>query len=458
VAAFLVAEFAFTLIALALLRSQSLTIDEYAHLPAGLSHWELGKFSLYRENPPLVRSLVAFPAWIGGARMDYAAFGTVRRSEWEVGEGFILANPRRFYAFFIQARLVVTVLSLACAALIFWWGWVAFGEAAAAVSACLWLTDPNVLAHSAVATTDVGTATFGLLAVYSNWRFLKAPSWPRVAPAGVSLGLALASKFSMLALSGALLLVVALGAPAFFASAPRTARRRTIVQFAAIVSLGTILLNALYLFNGTLSPLGGFEFRSAGLTGDGPSRAGRPAIGNRFRGTLAGRLPVPLPMDYVLGLDSQLLDAELGLAHLEGGRLVRGGSWFSPLDTLAKKLPIGTLLLVGCTAIVAACGAGRSGQPGLVLWLPPLALIALLCSQTGLNWPVRYALPALPFIYIATGALVQSLWRMRVGRAAVAVCLLSNIVGLIQVYPHYLSGVLQTPPRLGKIRGAVDHF
>ena len=31
------------------------TVDEVAYLPAGLSHWQFGRFELYRANPPLVR-------------------------------------------------------------------------------------------------------------------------------------------------------------------------------------------------------------------------------------------------------------------------------------------------------------------------------------------------------------------------------------------------------------------
>jgi hypothetical protein len=36
------------------------TFHEVGHLPAGLSHLELGRFELYRVNPPLVRTWAAF--------------------------------------------------------------------------------------------------------------------------------------------------------------------------------------------------------------------------------------------------------------------------------------------------------------------------------------------------------------------------------------------------------------
>ncbi len=37
------------------------TRDEWGHLPAGVSHWQLGQFDLYRVNPPLVRMVAALP-------------------------------------------------------------------------------------------------------------------------------------------------------------------------------------------------------------------------------------------------------------------------------------------------------------------------------------------------------------------------------------------------------------
>ena len=46
-------------------------LDEFAHVSAGVSHWDRGGFSLYREDLPLVRSLNALPVYFSGARMNY---------------------------------------------------------------------------------------------------------------------------------------------------------------------------------------------------------------------------------------------------------------------------------------------------------------------------------------------------------------------------------------------------
>jgi hypothetical protein len=56
-------------LALALLdgaRQTSVTVDEFAHLPAGLAYWSTGTFSVYRHNPPLLRLLAAAPVALAG--------------------------------------------------------------------------------------------------------------------------------------------------------------------------------------------------------------------------------------------------------------------------------------------------------------------------------------------------------------------------------------------------------
>ncbi len=46
------------------IRSNPVMLDEYAHVPAGVSNWDLGRHFLYRENPPFVRLLSSFPVWL----------------------------------------------------------------------------------------------------------------------------------------------------------------------------------------------------------------------------------------------------------------------------------------------------------------------------------------------------------------------------------------------------------
>src|SRR4030095_15309938 len=83
-----------------------------------------------------------------------------------------------------------------------------FGTGAAFVALTLITFDPNLLAHGALITTDVGLACFMFLSVYLFYRFVKSPSALRLIVAGVSVGLVLAVKHTGLLVLPILFLLV----------------------------------------------------------------------------------------------------------------------------------------------------------------------------------------------------------------------------------------------------------
>ena len=159
--------------------------DEFAHIPSGVSYWELGRFTLYRESPPFIRLLVSMPAWLAGARVDYSRAAVGYRSEWRVGAAS-RANESRYGLYLRLARLVVVALSVTCGFLVFWWAALLFGWEAGTVAAAFWFFDPNVLAHSCMASTDIGTALTSLSAAFAYWLFLQRPAGARTLIAGAA--------------------------------------------------------------------------------------------------------------------------------------------------------------------------------------------------------------------------------------------------------------------------------
>src|SRR5215470_19819043 len=71
-----------------------------------------------------------------------------------------------------------------------------FGAGAGLLALTILVFDPNVLAHSALVTTDAGVSCFFLAAVYAFYRYVKVPSVGRLVVAGIAAGLALATKHS----------------------------------------------------------------------------------------------------------------------------------------------------------------------------------------------------------------------------------------------------------------------
>ena len=92
------------------------------------------------------------------------------------------------------------LFSIVGALAVFAWSRRLYGTGGGLLSLCLWVFCPNILAHCRLITTDVGSTALGVAATFVFWRYLKQPSWLGAVAAGVMLGLAQLTKFSMLLL------------------------------------------------------------------------------------------------------------------------------------------------------------------------------------------------------------------------------------------------------------------
>src|ERR1700692_3696350 len=71
-----------------------------------------------------------------------------------------------------------------------------FGDGAALFALVLVVFEPNMIAHGAYVTTDMGISCFIFASIYALYRYVKAPSVSRLSVLGLATGLALASKHS----------------------------------------------------------------------------------------------------------------------------------------------------------------------------------------------------------------------------------------------------------------------
>jgi 4-amino-4-deoxy-L-arabinose transferase-like glycosyltransferase len=108
------------------------------------------------------------------------------------GRDFLYKNDASKILF--RTRMAAAVLSLLLAILLFAWTREMFGTLAAFLALILLVFDPNILAHGALVTTDMGLTCFMFATIYAFYRYMKRPSWARLSVVGVCAGLALASK------------------------------------------------------------------------------------------------------------------------------------------------------------------------------------------------------------------------------------------------------------------------
>jgi hypothetical protein len=223
----------------------ALTVDEPQHLACGLEYLAQHVYRYEPQHPPLARAMGALLPYLSGARPTGAAD---REDE---GTGLVIhsANPDRFVAmmragilpFFVLASLVV-----------FFWARHAHGNDVAAVATALFTLLPPVLAHSGLATTDMGFTACLTAAFYAAIRWTEEPTTTRAILFGLATAGAVLTKFTALVFFPA---ACALGLIAWYLTVrpagPRIAAlaRERAPGFALAAALGALAIWAAYFFH-----------------------------------------------------------------------------------------------------------------------------------------------------------------------------------------------------------------
>ncbi len=419
------------------------TIDETAHLPSGLSHWEFRRFDLYAVNPPLVRMVAAIPVLFSDAKRDWSLYTTDRshRQEFVVGRDFVRLNGDRIFWYFTIARWACIPFSILGALMCARWAGQLYGEWASVGAATLWCFSPTVLGHGQLITPDVGAAAVGLAASYAYWRFMTRPTPKQAVVAGVALGAAWLTKATLLIFGIVWPVLWCLDRCVLRRHARRSPRLGELVP---VFLIAILVVHLGYGFEGSFTRLGDIDFISRlGVTRDGTPR---------FSGHWTGEIPLPLPENYVRGIDRQKADFEAGWESYLRGEWRKGGWWYYYLYGLAVKMPAGLFVLLAVGGVLIFLGLPVTRDEWYLI-VPAATVIAFVSSQTGFNHHIRYVLPAIPFLFVFAcrvfGLLkpprgvcrewiVRPRWHRLVG-AATAFAFSWFVVSSLSVYPHTLS-------------------
>lgn len=385
------------------LRWDTPTVDEFAHLPSGWYTLQTGRFDLFPLNPPLVKVLSALPLLAIGPRLDPAArIENTGWYPWLYGTDFMERNRAGYDRIFLLARLPILALGLLTCWLVFRWSRELYGDEAGLVALLLAVFFPSLIAHAHLATVDVGLCFFLLLTLYLFWRYVQRPSPGMLIACGAALGLAQLSKFTALILY-----------PVFLLLGLLTRDRRRLAALVPIFLISLIVLDAGYLFQGIGRRAGDFRFESKLLS------------------IVPAGLPLPLPADYLEGLDALQLINDVGeYPEYLFGRWSREGSPAYYLVVILFKTPLPLL------AALLLAPFARSKAPGQsFLWLPALVLLAFF-STSKVHYGIRYVLAIFPLLFIWTSRLVP--WLRTRGRAL-------QIAGVILLLTYPLSALVSTP-------------
>jgi hypothetical protein len=389
-------------------------VDEIAHLPAGASHIEFGRFDLYRVNPPLVRLLAIGLGGYDSDRFDWTRYAdrVGSRAEFTIGGSFLRTHGLAAVEDFVRPRLVALGFWVLGAWLMYAVGRRVGGMRAAAMSCVLWMASPNLLAHAPTILPDVGAVSLGLLACFAAWKYLHDPDVGSAFLAGLALGLALLTKLTWITALVTLPATAAICLWLLAGKLPGRGWRRRCGDLLVFWIVTLYVLNTGYAFEGSLTPLGEYEFCSETLGGEGSNRH---VHGNRFAESWLAAVPVPLPRNYVLGIDYLKMEVEQKRWSFLLGEW-KHGSWpHYYLMTTLIKTPEPTLLAAGLGVVIFVVAAWRRlASPELIslaalLTVPAMVCFASVSLQGGFNHHHRYVLMIYPPMFLFASLLASPL-------------------------------------------------
>jgi hypothetical protein len=412
-------------------RVNSPTWDETGHLAAGLAYVEKGVFTVNMQHPPLLKVFCGLSLSLAGIHYPSspratALLGGADELQWSVGGKIIAGNGPGRVMFW--ARLPFILVGALLGVFVWLWARLLAGEWPALGALLLAAFDPNLVAHSALVTTDAGCAAFTVAFFYALWRYVRRPDRLRLMWCGLALGAALAAKFSALFLLpvAAFLLLASVFWPA---AGP--------AESSASAKAGP----------NDACPCGsGRKFKKCHGAAGRPLPTPAARRGHALVGVAAAFCVMLLiaalvieaayffssPSLYATGASRVNADHDATyLVYLAGFMESRYTGYFAAVYLLKEPLAGIALAIFGLVLIWRSRSLTRLDK--LFLLVPPLVLFVAY-SVLAANVGIRYILPVLPFAYLAGGMALAALHR-----ALAAVLCVWLIIAAIGIFPDHLS-------------------
>jgi 4-amino-4-deoxy-L-arabinose transferase-like glycosyltransferase len=417
-------------------RDDALSADEPIHILSGYFEVCCRSAVVNIEHPPLMKAL----SGLALATLPLSA----PPPRVPMGNLFLGYGPRFFYANTVPAdRIIATarapflLVLAALLALTFFLARRRYGDVPALFALAILAFDPNLLAHAGVVHTDLAAA-LAFLASVAAWE--RARESPRPGPllvAAITLGLALATKFSSVYLLPILALQTLLAG-----RGPDAGKRlgRSLALLCAATAGAFLVLLAVY------APV------TARMSRENQKQVIREKVG------LQGQAPALAEKIVALSDVSRPLAHYLGgLASVVRQNAVGGGVTFLDGRISTDGFPQyffvayavkSTLAFLAVTiAVLVALLRRRAGLGEEVrLFLVPVAVLFLASIGTTYNIGIRHLLPVYPFLALFGAALFARAWARRRetarARLAASVWLALPVLSAIEtagIHPFELS-------------------
>ena len=426
---------------------KSLTIDEAGHITKGYIAAKIRGYQFYSNTPPALEMWFALPSLM----MRNVTLDTNNAD-------FVAGDIGRFCPTFLfrqndcdallwRARFMSMLLGILLGIMLFCWARSLFGWWPAIIVLTFYTLEPNILAHSSLATTDFGVTCFIFGTLYFLWRLTRRFSIGNLAGLAIFLTLANVSKFSALLLWP---IVIALLAFQVFRKHEWVCPLVTLITLIVVCDFG-IWMSYGFRYAPLIAPHAQFyaetqaglshlsynttEVRAVHLENHPKVMQLEPVTASVIRWIDDHKL-LPNAYSENLLLEIVQMNHVQWVAFLAGKKSTDGWWYYFPIAFLIKT-PIAVILLFSGAVILCAL-RWRVSREYLLFIILPIAVYFGAAVLSRLDIGLRFILPIYPFVLLIAGMAAAELLQRR------KVMLLVLLVGLslaefVIVYPHYLA-------------------
>jgi hypothetical protein len=434
-------------------RRESVTVDEVAHIGAGVSYLQRLDMRMNEEHPPLPKALAAIPLVLRGVHADYSHVSWTFSNkmfnaflgEWVFGHWVIMRwnDP---HATLLWARVPMLLLTLLLGLAIYVYGSRLGDSWGGLLCLCAYVSMPAFLAFGPLVITDIAIALFWVLAVWQLPEMWHSPTRWTV----IKFGLALAGAFLSKLSSGLLFFVfVAVALSLRWCGVPerptdqaalRAWRRRAWRNMASATFWASLFVYVVYFVLSWNEPTDSFNI-----------------IPHFPASPLLRRLLMPL-WKYLRGLLGFAFSAASRPTYILG-HAYSHGVWFYFPVLFVLKSPLAFLLLLLLAVAIAIFLKRRSGgQPSGQLSAIPsgmelhwravwvsLVVFVTACMLNRLDISIRHFSVALAVVTLLLAPLPRMLeslqrsnWRgARAGKWVTIGLAAASLVTAVRAYPNY---------------------
>jgi len=379
--------------------------DEITHLPSGYVYLKMGELKLNPQHPPLIKMLAAVPLLFLDLKFDRDDPNLVgpKTDEWQFGRDLLFNNGVDRVIFW--GRIPIILLSVLLGWYVFKWGRELFGFKAGIIGLFIYAFMPNIIAHSQFVTMDLGVTAFSFIAMYHLWKFTRQPNKKNIILSGLTLGLALGSKFSAALLLPISLVLVAIYVYKKYPSSNWSFKAASLFKtITPIWALAFLVIWGLYLFPKDL-------------------------------------------LFYWHGINTVYADRNPDHFYYLNGSFNHTGWWYYFLWAFIVKTPALFLAVLFWSVVrYKRLNLGILNNSFIFL---PVVVFLFITSWKGHNIGVRYILPIYPFLILFVSGHLSKIienWKLKIENSSIKITkilililagwyLLTSII----IYPDYLS-------------------